>query len=228
MSEDLHMTRKRNFAATLVLAASSAFGGIALADTAATSRPLPSFDRVMLTPPRDIADFALTDQRGQAFHLAQLRGRPVVLFFGYVHCPDVCPTTLQKFALLKSAAGKQLADVTVMMISVDGERDAPSPLAAFVQRFGEDFVGLTGSPQQVRDVAAQFRAGFFKDAPQPGSTDYLVGHSSQQFVIDAQGRLRAELYDAAPEAVTAILAALLAERATPGGITPAGPPRAAP
>ena len=120
---------------------------------------------LVATPPRAIADFTLTDQQGRDFKFASLRGQRVLVFFGFAHCPDICPATLLKLRQLKQAAPQELADVRVVMISVDGDRDSPQLLKEYLSAFWPDFIGLTGTPAVVRDIAARFPAVFIKGIP---------------------------------------------------------------
>jgi protein SCO1/2 len=177
---------------------------------AADVKPLPSFDRVMaMNPPRTVTDLDMRDQDGKPRRLADLAGKPTLVFFGFTHCPDVCPTTLQKLAMIKRAQGKELAGLQVVLVSVDGERDTPAVLKEYLKRFSPDFVGLTAPAAEVRNLALQYSAPFFKDPPRNGG--YLVQHSTRLYALDKQGRLRAEFYDADAEAVVGIGRALLAE-----------------
>jgi protein SCO1 len=98
----------------------------------------------------------------------------------------------------------------VVLISVDGERDTPEALKAFLARFSADFVGLTAPAAEVRVLAQGFSAPFFKDPPRDGA--YLVQHSTRVYALDKQGRLRAELYDASADATAGLARALLAEQ----------------
>jgi protein SCO1/2 len=173
-------------------------------------RPLPRFDRVMtIDTPRAVVDLAMTDQDGKARRVSELAGAPTLVFFGFTHCPDVCPTTLQKLALINSSRAKELEGVRIAFISVDGERDTPAVMKEYLQRFPAEFVGLTAPSEQVRTLALGFSAPFFTDAPKDG--EYAVQHSSRLFALDKQGRLRAEFYDASPDAIAAVASALLAE-----------------
>jgi protein SCO1/2 len=175
------------------------------------SQPLPALDRVMaMNPPRVIAPFALTDQHGKTRAWSSFAGTPTLIFFGFTHCPDICPTTLQRIAQLKASQPAALHDLRVVMISVDGERDSPAALGEYLASFSKDFVGLTGPAAQVHEIALRFAAPFFKDAAK--GSNYLVQHSSRLYAVDRQGRLRAELYDATPEVTATLARALLAER----------------
>ena len=176
----------------------------------AATKPLPKFDRVMtMDTPRGVGDLAMTDQNGAPRRISDLAGAPTLVFFGFTHCPDICPTMLQQLALLKSSRAKELAGLRVAFISVDGERDTPAVMKEYLKRFSVDFVGLTAPAEQVRNLALRFSAPFFKDPPKDG--EYAVQHSSRIFALDKQGKLRAELYDASTEAVVGIGRALLAE-----------------
>ena len=185
------------------------FAGLVAAAAAAT-RPLPSFDRVMImSEPRDVGDLALTDQDGRQVHLRDFAGSPTLVYFGFTSCPEACPTTLGKLRLLKKANARELANLRVVFISVDGERDTPAVTREFLRRFSPDFVGLTAPAADVRPLALRFAAPFFKDPPKDG--EYLVQHSTRVYALDKHGRLRAELYEASTEATLGVARALLAE-----------------
>ena len=176
-----------------------------------TTQPLPAFERVLqMSPPRAIAPFTLTDHLGKRRDWSTFAGTPTLVFFGFTNCPDICPTTLQKLAQLKTSHSAALQGVQVVLISVDGERDTPAVMSEYLASFSKDFIGLTGPAAEVREIALRFSAPFFKDPPKDGA--YVVQHSSRLYAIDRRGRLRAELYDATTEATTGIARALLAER----------------
>jgi protein SCO1 len=150
------------------------------------------------------ADFgkrlALTDHNGRAVTLESFRGKLVVLFFGYTHCPDVCPTTLSDMAqALKLMEPSVAARVQVLFVSVDPERDTPDILKAYVPYFHPSFLGLYGSPEQVAEAAREFKVVYRKHV-EPGATGYLVDHSAGSYVLDASGRLRLYLPYAHPPA----------------------------
>lgn len=149
---------------------------------------------LLAAPTRVIPDFALTDQNGRAFGLAQLAGKPALVFFGFTHCPDVCPTALARLTLLQKSHGRDLGGARIVFVSVDGERDTPAVLKDFLARYSSEFVGLTGTPRTVRDLAAQFSASVFSGRAADGSR--TVEHSGQIYLLDARGRLFATFYDA--------------------------------
>jgi protein SCO1/2 len=176
------------------------------------SAELPAFDRVrVLATPKPIDDATLTDQTGADFRLASLRGRVTFVLFGYTNCPDVCPLSMERLRELHSSGRLDGAAVSYVLISVDGERDTPAALTAFLAKYSAEFTGLTADPTLVKPIAAQFSAAFFKGTHTGHDGHYDVAHSPQIFVIDPAGNLRAELYGASLEAMSSVARALLAE-----------------
>ena len=174
--------------------------------------PLPGFDRVMVLPePREITDAELTSHKGESFRLTQLRGRPSLIFFGFTNCADVCPAAMAKFLQLERSGLLDSHAVNFALISVDGERDSPEAMRVFLRQFSEAFVGLTGDPGDVRKIATSFRAPFFKGDMRGADGSYSVAHSTQMFLLDRAGRLRAELHNPTVEAMAGITNAVLAE-----------------
>jgi protein SCO1/2 len=139
------------------------------------------------------ADFgrtlALTGHDGKPHSLEEYRGKLVVLFFGYTHCPDVCPTTLADAAAALKKLGPDAAKVQVLFVTVDPERDTPQVLAQYVPAFDPSFVGLYGDAQATQRAAKEFRIFYAKNASSTAGA-YTVDHSAQVFVFDPQGRLR--------------------------------------
>ncbi len=131
----------------------------------------------------------LTDHTGKPRRLEDFRGKAVVLFFGFTHCPDVCPTTLADAAQAMRKLGPEADRVQVLFVTVDPERDTSKVLAAYVTAFDPRFLGLSGDLEATRRAAKEFKVYFEK---RPGKTpeDYSIDHSAQSYVIDPQGRLR--------------------------------------
>lgn len=174
---------------------------------------IPAFDRVRVLPaPRVIEDAALTNQAGDVFRLSALRGRVAFVFFGFTNCPDVCPLAMQRLKELHDSDDLDLADVAYVLISVDGERDTPEHLRSFLEKYSRDFIGLTGDPDVVRPIAKAFSAPFYKGHEDHGG-GYDVTHSPQIFLLDQQGRLRAEIYNAPLESMVGAANALIEEGA---------------
>lgn len=163
---------------------------IALAATwAVRAFPQPyTFHGAQFDPPRPIADFTLINQDGQSVRLSDYRGRLVLLFFGYTHCPDVCPTTLARLNQVMRALGDEAKAVQVLFVSVDPERDTPAVLKQFLSHFNPAFTGLTGQAEEVRAVTQAF--GVYVQKEEVGSAaGYLVTHTARIYVIDPDGRL---------------------------------------
>ena len=173
---------------------------------------VPRLDRVrVVETPRAIADAALINEEAQPIRLQELRGKVAFVLFGFTNCADVCPLAMERLAQLHDSGSLSSADVSYVMISVDGERDTPAAMKAFLSRYPEEFVGLTATPNRVTPIAEQFSAAFFKGA-HSAHGEYDVAHSPQIFVLDAAGNLRAELFGASIESMTAVALALLGER----------------
>ena len=180
---------------------------------------IPSYERVRVleTPkPIDIGDAALTDQNAASFKLADLRGKVAFVLFGFTNCPDACPLSMERLRELQHSGLVPADGVAYVMISVDGERDTPAAMKAFLAKYSSEFIGLTAEPNRVTPIAAQFSAMFFKGARNPHDGHYDVAHSPQIFVLDPAGRVRAEVYSASLEAMAGVANALLREEdATP-------------
>jgi len=139
------------------------------------------------------ADFgkalALTGHDGKPRTLADFRGKVVILFFGYTHCPDICPTTLADMAAVIKQLGPDAARVQVLFVTLDPERDTPEVLAKYVPAFDPGFLGLYGDDAAIQRAAKEFRI-FYERRPGGAPGAYTVDHSAQSYVLDAQGRLR--------------------------------------
>lgn len=133
------------------------------------------------------SDFRLTDHNGKARTLADFRGKAVALFFGYTHCPDVCPTTLADLARAMEILAKDADRVQILFITVDPERDRPEMVAQYVTAFHPSFLGLHGSAEATAQAAKAFYVGYEK---RPASTGYTVDHSTGTFLVDPSGKVR--------------------------------------
>jgi len=141
-----------------------------------------------LEPPLPAADFELTSADGPV-RLAELRGKVVVLFFGYTFCPDVCPTTMVRLGQAMELLGKDAERVQVIMVSVDPERDTPEKLAQYARAFHPSFLGVTGTREEIDAVASAYGI-YHAKAEGSGATGYLVDHSANVTVIDRRGGVR--------------------------------------
>jgi len=158
-------------------------------------------------------DFTLTNQDGQPFRLQDVRGRAVLLFFGYTSCPDMCPATMSRITGALSRAGASAKDVVTLFVSVDPRRDTPAVLKAYVASFETPPIALTGTDDQIRGVAAAYHASY--EIVPTATANYLVNHTTAIFLIDRQGRLRRYFaYDEKPEVLAAALRTVLNEKSS--------------
>ena len=146
----------------------------------------------LLPEPLPLPEFSLTDQHGEPFTRDSLRGQASLMFFGFTHCPDICPATLQQLAL----ARKQLAQKTpgvalpeIILISVDPERDTPAKLAEYSAHFGDGVAAATGSLEAIRDLTSPL--GIFFEKQPGGEGDYTVSHSTAVLFIGEDAALEA-------------------------------------
>ena len=133
--------------------------------------------------------FTLTDHNGKPRSLEDFRGQVVVMFFGFTHCPDVCPTTLAELAGAVRKLGPEGEKVQVLLVTVDPQRDTAELLAKYVTAFNAKFLALRGSADETARVAKEFKVIYQKVAD-PGTENYAMDHSAGSYIFDRQGRLR--------------------------------------
>lgn len=176
----------------IVVVALAAFGTWTVLNRNAD--PLPGVGtKQIIDPPREMPDFTLTSHTGQPLSLSDLRGKPVLLFFGFTHCPDICPTTMGEFRQVKAKLGEQGEQAAFVFISVDGSRDTPESLAAYVGAFDPAFVGLTGDEELVRTIGTDYYVYFERvtlGTATAAGENYTVDHTTYSYLLDADGRLR--------------------------------------
>lgn len=133
-------------------------------------------------------DFVLSSSSGPV-SLKQFRGEVVLLFFGYTHCPDICPTTLNHVAdALDMLKPDELNQVQPLFITVDPKRDTAEHLGKYVKFFHDKIIGLSGTPEAIADVARSYSVEYFVDRNSAAeSGDYLINHSSRLFLIGKNG-----------------------------------------
>lgn len=162
-----------------------------------------------LTPPFQLGGaFELTDHTGRTVTERDFLGKPRLLFFGFTHCPDVCPTTLSWLMDLVEQVGPE-ADIPILLVSVDPERDTPEALADYVSSFGPNIIGLTGSADQIEAVIKSWKA-YSKRVPLENG-DYTMDHTASVYLVDANGDFRGtlDIHDTSPTANVAKLKRLL-------------------
>jgi protein SCO1/2 len=173
------MTTRRTWWILGVAAVCAALAGFWLARELDSSGPELA-SGTWLPRPKPIADFQLTDHLGRPFSAHDLQGKPSLVFFGFTHCPDVCPTTLVKLAQIKKVGA--VPGLRVLFVSVDPARDTPTALGLYVHAFDPDFIGLTGDTQAIDKIAAQFGVAVNK-VDLPGG-DYTMDHSAVVFLLN--------------------------------------------
>jgi protein SCO1 len=169
----------------------------------------PTFKSTDITGAAFGRDFVLVDHHGKPAALADFRGRILVLFFGFTHCPDVCPTTLAEIATALQTLGEDAKRVQVALVTVDPERDTPDILSAYVTAFNPSSLGLTGTSEQISQVAREFKVIHQKVEGRTAG-QYSMDHSAGTYIFDAQGRLRLYVsYGRGPEVFAHDIAQLL-------------------
>lgn len=135
------------------------------------------------------SDFVLTDQDGRPFDTASLRGKTVLLFFGYTHCPDACPRTLSRLSRVHSLLGDRADDVQTVYVSVDVERDTPERLKEYLSYYGFPVIGLTGSAEEVDHAAGEYGV-YHAVSEESSEAGPLFDHTLLIYLLDDEGTLR--------------------------------------
>lgn len=169
----------------------------------------PVFKATDITGAEFARDFTLTDHNGQVRSLGDFRGKAVAIFFGYTHCPDVCPTTLSDFAAAMAQLGPQAERVQVIFVTVDPARDTPDLLKQFVPAFHPSFLGMYADGPTLERLAKEYKVVYQKTAVK-ADDDYLIDHSAGTYVYDPAGKLRLLVpYGSSPDAIAQDLKTLL-------------------
>lgn len=186
------MTRNQSIGLAAVVAIVAIAGGMLLSRALLDRPGGPTLAKAtLLEPARPLPPMAFVDQQGRPFGPERLRGRWSVLFFGFTHCPDVCPTTLALLAQVE----KQLTDLPteqrpqIVLMSVDPQRDTPEQMAKYVKSFSPTFTGVTGDQAAMHEFA--LKLGVPVAITQLPNGGYTVDHSAAIFIIDPSGSLRA-------------------------------------
>lgn len=135
--------------------------------------------------------FELTAQTGERFSSTELAGKPFAIFFGFTHCPEVCPTTLYEMSVLLGKLGPQADEMRVLFITVDPERDRPEFLSRYLQSFDPRIIGLTGTEQEIEAVGKAYRV-FWEKVPLEAG-DYTMNHTASVYLMNADGQFTGTL-----------------------------------
>ena len=156
-------------------------------------------------------DFTLVDHHGDTFQVSAHRGKTLLLFFGYTHCPDVCPATLGDMGWIFDRLGEGSERALFAFVTVDPDRDTPEALAEYMSRFPPEFFGLSGEPEVIEAIKADY--GIFSEIdPESDPQYYLVTHTARVFLIDPAGMLRTSYpFGTAREEIYSDIQAILKE-----------------
>lgn len=165
----------------------------------------------VIDPPLPAADFDLPSTRGGHFQLSEEEGDVVLLFFGFTHCPDVCPTTLNDYQQIKARLGEEAAEVEFVFLTVDPERDTLAKLEEYLDYFDPEFVGLSAPAEALEPVWEAY--GVYHQKREVGSAGgYLIDHTARIYVINTAGELQLTFPQGmAPEAMAEDIDHLLEE-----------------
>lgn len=170
----------------------------------------PTFNAIDITGAEYAKGFTLTDHEGRSRSLADFRGKVVTMFFGFTHCPDVCPTALARMAEVMKLLGPDAERLQVLFVTVDPERDTQELLRQYVPAFHPAFIGLRTDLPGTVELAKQYKV-FFQKSPGTTPETYSVDHTAFTYVYDPTGRLRLLVkHDVAPEKIAADIRILLA------------------
>ena len=132
-------------------------------------------------------NFALVDTEGQHFLSAKLRGRPNLIYFGFISCPDICPTELQKISVVMDDLAKDKIDIASVFVTIDPARDTAPIIKAYLKNFNHNIIGLTGSTDQIRKVADMFNV-YYERAGDEHDVNYMMNHTAYIYLLDKFGR----------------------------------------
>ena len=158
-------------------------------DKPAPSQPKVAFANTDITGLNYAKTLELKDATGKLRNLSEFKGKVVLVFFGYTHCPDVCPTTLAEMAGVMQQLGADAERLQVLFVTVDPERDTPELLGRYVPAFHPSFIGLSGDKSQTTAVINEFKL-FVAKVPAKNGDNYTIDHTAGSYVFDAQGRIR--------------------------------------
>jgi protein SCO1/2 len=156
---------------------------------AACGSPRPSFQNTDVTGAEFGREFTLAGHDGKPRTLADFQGKVVAVFFGFTHCPDVCPTTLATMREVKEKLGADGDRLQVIFVTVDPERDTPELLSKYVTAFDPTFLGLHGTQEEIAQAAKAFKV-YYQKVPGKTPDTYTMDHTASTYLYDPQGRLR--------------------------------------
>ena len=161
--------------------------------------PQPEIENFFWPEQKALSSFQLTGSNNSPYGINEIHDKWSFVFFGYTHCPDICPITMNTLRQAREQMATEsivnLDQVNFLFVSVDGERDTPAHLDSYISFFGQNFTAATGTPDQVDSLTRQLGVPYSIDEHEPGDSDYLVGHSAAIFLISPSAKL-ASIYHA--------------------------------
>ncbi len=183
------MNPTRNILAVLLVILAFTGGAFFMVQSMQSGRTQPAFATVWPSP-KPLAEFNLVDHRGETFTKSEFEGRWSLVFFGFTHCPDICPATLQQLAIANNKMTENGIDVPdIFLVSVDPERDSPDTMADYVGHFGGEINGITGDLDEIMKLTSS--AGVYFAKSELPDDDYTVDHSVVVLVIDDTAAIHA-------------------------------------
>ena len=174
------------------------------------------FGGAVTDPPAPVGDFTLTDQANQPFSLSEFKGKWIALYYGYTHCPDVCPMTLSILRDVKQALGPDGDQLAVAFVTIDPDRDTVDLMGKYVAHFDPSFKALTGTPAQIALAAQPLNVKYDKRPSDDSAIGYTMAHTAFVYLIDPQFRLRVTYpFSVKAEEITADVQYLMKQSAPP-------------
>jgi protein SCO1/2 len=144
----------------------------------------------VIEPPRTVKDFTAVNQDGRQVNLSDLKGKPVLLFFGFTNCPDFCPGTLLEYKKIRLRLGEQATQVAFVMISVDPKRDTPEVIKTYLVKFDPAIIGLRAEPDTLRLIASDYALYVEEVLAENGKPEeYTISHTPNSFLLSREGKL---------------------------------------
>ena len=192
MSTENQQSALKRILIAIIVAALAMAAGIWAARAVLEHKSVPDeLDATRFPVAREMAPFSLLDHNNAVFDNNALGKRWSFIFFGYTHCPDVCPTTLSVLNSVAHKLGDLDEDIRFVFLSVDPERDTPEQLAQFVSYFNGEFIGVTGTPEGIQQITRQLGVLHSRVQAEEGASGYLVDHTASVFLFDPDGRYHA-------------------------------------
>jgi protein SCO1 len=171
-----------------------------------------NYHGTLIVPAQAAPDFNLTGPGGSTFSLTQLQGKISLIFFGYTYCPDVCPATMAEMRQVLGELGAAAANVRVLLVTVDPQRDSADRLSQYLKPFGDGFVGLSGAEAQLATVWQAYGVTRIIRPVASNPDLYTIDHTARLYLVDKQGRLRITYsYGTDPEGIRQDVQAFLKE-----------------